>query len=168
MKPFQFFLAFFSQFIFLKWDKGWPFKQADVFPARPSKGPTPAWRFQVLTRTSPPSSPFDPSLRRQEPCSISLVLWLKSLLFYCPHLIMFKLFYENTCVNFIAMKLKSMVLNCMNYIYVCGNFISMELNLFLIFDRFHIRSTLYLLKWLKHFVLKYKIHKVLILYINHA
>jgi hypothetical protein len=43
---------------------------------------------------------------------------------------MFKLFYENTCVNFIAMKLKYMFLNCINYTYVCGNLIAMELNEF--------------------------------------
>jgi hypothetical protein len=54
---------------------------------------------------------------------------IKVLVIYYPRIIMFRLFYENTCVNFIAMKLKY-VLNCVNYIYVCGHFISMELNVF--------------------------------------
>jgi hypothetical protein len=33
-------------------------------------------------------------------------IMIKVFSIYCPRLIMFKLFYENTCVNFIAMKLK--------------------------------------------------------------
>jgi hypothetical protein len=37
-----------------------------------------------------------------------------------------------------------MFFNCINYIYICANFIPMELNEFLIFDQIRIRSTLHL------------------------
>jgi hypothetical protein len=48
--------------------------------------------------------------------------------------------------NFIAMRFKYKLLNCINYICVCANFISMELNVILMIDQFHIRSILHLLK----------------------
>jgi hypothetical protein len=46
-------------------------------------------------------------------------------------------------VNFIVMELNIFFI-CINYIYVSGNFISMELNEFLIFDRIRMRSTIHL------------------------
>jgi hypothetical protein len=39
---------------------------------------------------------------------------------------MFKLFYEKYLCEFHSDEIKIYVLNCVNYIYVCGNFTSME------------------------------------------
>jgi hypothetical protein len=67
---------------------------------------------------------------------------------------MFKLFYENTFVNFIAMELKYFY-----GVYVCGNFISMKLNVLWYLIEFTYDPHFIYLKWLKHFVPKCKIYK---------